>query len=106
MEEAIAKWREESDLRAKCNYQWCKYRTKFKEFIETIKSDVSEDLICCMEYVETLPTDCGTILSIDSYKKHFPARILLAEILETFSRNGNYMTLVKLFVVQMVANQW
>ncbi len=106
MEEAIAKWREESDLRAKCNEQWKLHKNKFTELIEAIKNEVSEDTIGCMKYVSTLPNDCGSILAIDSYSKHLPARILLSEILDTFARNGDYYTLVKLFIVQMVRNQW
>ena len=106
MEQAIAQWREESDKRAMCNAQWNNYKDVFEEFIQAIKSEVSEYLIYCMEYVKTLPHDCGATLAIDSYKKHLPARILLSEILETFARNGDYMTLVKLFVVKMVREQW
>ena len=103
MEEAIAQWREESDLRAKCNEQ-CK--TKFSDLVDAIKGEVSEDTIHCMKYVSRLPNDCGEILAIDSYSKHLPARILLSEILDTFARNGDYMTLVKLFIVEMVRKQW
>ena len=106
METAIAQWREESDLRAKCNVQWENNRHLFNELIDAIKNEVSEDLVNCMNYVSTLPHDCGTILAIDTYKKHLPARILLAEILEAFARNGDYMTLVNLFVVEMVRKQW
>jgi hypothetical protein len=106
MEEAIAQWREQSDARAKCNEQWRLYKSKFPELIETIKGEVSEDLIHCMKYVSTLPNDCGAILAMDSYVKHLPARMLLSEILETFARNGDYMTLVKLFIVEMVRKQW
>jgi hypothetical protein len=106
MEEAIAQWREQSDVRAKCNEQWCKYSIRFEEFIEAIKSEVSDDIILCMEYVETLPNDCGEILAIDSYMKHLPARILLAEILEKFATNRDYMTDVKMFVDKRVRKQW
>ena len=106
MEEAIALWREESDARAKCNEKWRNYHDQFEDFIEAIKGKVSEDAIMIMEHVETLPRDCGEILAIDSYEKYLPARILLAEILETFARNGDYMTFVKLFIVQMVRKQW
>ena len=106
MEEAIAQWREESDARAKCNKQWKNHHHLFNDFIDAIHSEVSEDTIHCMEYVSRLPNDCGAILAIDSYTKHLPARILLAEILETFARNGDYMTFVKLFIVQMVRKQW
>jgi hypothetical protein len=106
MEEAIARWRDESDLRAKCNEQWRKHHHLFEYLIKAIKSEVSEDLIRCMEYVETLPSDCGAILAMDSYVKHLPARILLSEILEVFERDGDFMTLVKLFIVEMIRNKW
>jgi hypothetical protein len=106
MEESIAQWREQSDARAKCNEQWLLYKSTFEEFIEAIKSEVSKDVVRCMEYVETLPNDCGAIMAIDSYERHLPARMLLAEILETFARKGDYMTLVKLFIVKMVNNKW
>ena len=106
MEEAIAQWREESDLRAKCNEQWKLCKTKFSDLVDAIKGEVSEDTIHCMKYVSRLPNDCGEILAIDSYSKHLPARILLSEILDTFARNGDYMTLVKLFIVEMVRKQW
>ena len=106
MEQAIAKWREESDLRAKCNEQWRKHSHLFEYLIKAIKSEVSEDLVHCMEYIETLPRDCGAFLVIDSYEKYLPARILLSEILEVFARDGDFMTLVKLFVVEMIRNQW
>lgn len=54
-----------------------------------------------MKYVETLPCDCGEILAIDNYKKYLPARILLSEILEVFSRDGDYMSLFQTFITQM-----
>ena len=106
IETIIEKWREESDARAKCDEQWTLYKSKFPELIETIKGEVSEDLVNCMNYVSTLPNGCGSILVTDSYVKHLPARILLAEILEKFATNGDYMTDVKMFVVLMVRNNW
>ena len=106
MEQTIAKWREESDLRAKCNEQWRKHSHLFEYLIKAINPDVSIDLIYCMEYVKTLPDDCGEFLLIDCYEKYLPARILLSEILEVFARDGDFMTLVKLFVVEMIKNQW
>ena len=106
MEAAIAQWREEADLRAKCNEQWRKHHHLLENFITTIRSEVSEDLIRCMKHVKTLPHDCGAILAIDSYEKHYKARFLLSEILEVFARDGDYMTFVKLFVVEMIRNQW
>jgi hypothetical protein len=38
--------------------------------------------------------------------KHLPARILLAEILEKFATNRDYMTDVKMFVDKRVRKQW
>jgi hypothetical protein len=103
---AILKWREDADKRTKCNERWDKHKHLFEEFIEVIKPDVSDDLIMCMEHVETLPTDCGQILMIDRYEKYLPARMLLAEILEVFATKGDYMTLVKLFIIKMVHENW
>lgn len=106
VEQALAKWREEYDARSKCNEQWRNYKCKFEEFVDAIKSEVSEDVIHCMKHVNSLPHDCGTILVIDSYTKYLPARMMLAEILEEFATGQEYMTGVKMFVVLMVRNQW
>lgn len=105
MEEAIAQWREQSEKRAKCNERWNNYKDMFEDFIEAIKGEVSDDTIMCLEHVETLPRNCGEILAIDRYEKYFEARVILAEILETFANKGDYMSLINSFMVQMGRNK-
>jgi hypothetical protein len=91
-------WRE-LEKRAKCNEQWKKYSSRVYDLIEAIKGKVDDDVIDCIGIVSDLPDDCDYIFWIDWYKEYFEARILLAEILETFANNGDYMELVKLFTM-------
>jgi hypothetical protein len=108
LEEAIVQWREQCEKRMKCNERWNNYHHLFDNFIEAIKGkgNISEKTIMCLEHVETLPRDCGEILAIDRYEKYFESRVLLAEILEVFAKDGDYMTLIQTFITQMKTMKW